>query len=146
MISCSWIGLYICGWQATVPKRTFAPKRYGVRDGIRKLRKMRSCIICTFQQKYKGKGCTNPCYLVAQATKFRTVRWHLIFSAQLLQFRSLDLKKCISTRAPSTKRQITLRFRGYSNNCVPSAWILFNVNRMAPIRWLLEFWKICGYL
>jgi len=45
------MSLYICGWQATVPERTFAPKRQGVGEGIRKLRKMKSCTICTFQQQ-----------------------------------------------------------------------------------------------
>ena len=101
MISCSWIG---CGWQATVPKRTFAPKR-GVGEGISKLRKMKSCIICTFQQQYKGKGCTNPGYLVALATKFHTMAPNIF---------SFVKKICINTRTPSTKREITVRFWGHS--------------------------------
>jgi hypothetical protein len=54
---------------------------------------------------------TNPGCLVARATKF--VQWHLIFHRIYCSFFPLCTKICVSSHAPSRKRQITVRFVGH---------------------------------
>jgi len=90
------------------------------------------------------KGCTNSGYLVAWATKFRTMALNIFSPMIAVSF--LRFKKVYQYTCTKHKETDDSKVQGSLHNCVPSAWNLSHVNCMAPVRWFLDFWKICGYL
>jgi hypothetical protein len=73
------------------------------------------------------------CGGVHKSGRLNFVRWHLIFTAQLLQCPPIRTEMCISSHAPSRKRRITEVHRSLQT-CGSSVWDLLHVTF-----WRLEF-------
>ena len=91
-------------------------------------------------------GCKNPCYLVAQVTKYY-LTVPILFSIITADF-FLIYKNCVSSHAPSGQQYIKMRSTGHSRTKGPLHRTCFVSPFWCPKfgRWLQGFLEICGPL